>query len=114
MKNTGLKNRFPEEIRGEWIFWYDCMCCGKNKWDALHHIISPSVRGYVAGEHNRSILDSCPIHNFGCHIGNEAWLGKNVKELLKKTYNALRSMGYELKPIDREFMRIYKDFYESE
>jgi len=111
MKNSGLKNRFPEEVRTEWIFWYDCMRCGKNKWDALHHIISSSVTGYVAGDHNSSILNSCPIHNFGCHIGNEAWLGRNVGMLLRKTLSALTLMGYELKPIDREFIRVYNKFY---
>lgn len=108
---SGLKNRFPQEVRAEWTFWYECMICGKNQWGVLHHIISPSIHGYKDGKHNESVLNSCPIHNFGCHIDNEAWLGRNVSYLLKKTLNALLSEGYELKPIDREFMRVYNKFY---
>lgn len=108
---AGLRNRFPEEVRAEWVFWYDCMVCGKNQWSALHHIISPSIHGYKDGEHNRSVLNSCPIHNYGCHIDNEAWLGRNVGLLLSKVKQALEDMGYVLKPIDRKFLEVYGHLY---
>lgn len=133
MKKTGLKNRFPKWVHFFWqMDWYDCMVCDKNMWNALHHIISSSIEGYKDGKHNESILNSCPIHNYKhphaehlknsgysgggidlcCHIGNEAWLGKNVPFLLKKTKKALEDLGYKLKPIDHEFIKIYKEFYE--
>lgn len=113
MKKSGLKNRFPESVRNEWTFWYDCMYCGKNQWNCLHHIISPSSRHYKAGDHNKSVLNSCPLHNFGCHIDNEVWLGKNVELLLSKTFVALVSMGYVLNDVDVEFVKIYKKLYEE-
>lgn len=109
MKQSGLSNRFPPEVRNEWLYWYECMICGKNQIDTLHHIISPSVRFYVRGIHNTSVFNSCPIHNYGCHINNEAYLynDEGVRALLKKTKDALDDMGYTLKPVDREFLKIY-------
>ena len=116
MKNNGLSNRFSQETRAEWIYWYACNICGMNQYDALHHIICPSVRFYIKGKHNTSILNSCPIHNQKCHIGNEAHLYNDdtVKQLLQKTLTALLQMDYKLKPIDREYMTIYKDLYTPE
>jgi len=114
MKKSELKNRFSNETRHEWLYWYECIVCGKNQQDVLHHIISPSVKHYVAGKHNQSVLNSCPIHNQVCHIGNESWLGKdeNIAYLLKRTYEALRyDLGYQLKPIDEEFFKIYSKVY---
>lgn len=113
MKKSGLKNRFPDWVRNVWQFdWFSCMVCHKNQWSALHHIISPSSRHYKAGEHNTSILNSCPIHNFGCHIDNEAWLNKNVPLLLQRTKDALDQLGYEWNENDKKFARIYRHLYE--
>lgn len=112
MKKSGLQNRFPEEVKHEWTFWHECNVCGKNKWSALHHIISPSSEFYIPGDHNKSVFNSCPIHNFGCHIGNEAWLGKNVSLLLHRTAEALDSMGYKPKnKTDITFLRVYAKVY---
>lgn len=89
------------------------MICGRNQIDTLHHIVSPSSRFYVDGEHNASVFNSCPIHNFVCHIGNEAYLYSEdgIRTLLRSTREALEAMGYALKPIDKEFLRIYADLY---
>ena len=114
MKNRGLSNRFPESVRMEWLYWYACMVCGENRIDALHHIISPSVRFYVKGDHNKSVLNSCPIHNHKCHIGNEAYLHteENTKMLLQKTLHALtKDLGYTLNERDKEFLTIYSVLY---
>lgn len=115
MINRGLSNRFPHSVRRVWIYWYSCLLCGKNQWDALHHIISPSVRFYVKGKHNKSILNSCPIHNQGCHIGKEDVLcsDEKIRELLRATRDALEFMGYKLKPIDIEFSMLYSELYEK-
>lgn len=116
MKNSGLKNRFSKEVRWEWEEgWYSCMICGKNNWDAIHHIISPSMTPYIKGKHNTSILNSCPIHNFGCHIGKEGYLNRveTIKNLLQKTKEALDFMGYKLNDKDKKFLTIYKDLYEN-
>ena len=132
MKNSGLRNRFSNDVREVWAYWYNCAVCGLNQWDVLHHIMSPSVHDYVDGEHNTSVLNSCPIHNYrhpgadhfrkqgysgkgidsDCHINNEAWLGQNYRLLLRKVKDALDSMDYVYKPIDLEFLRIYKNLYE--
>ncbi len=113
MKQTGLSNRFSAETRNEWQYWYSCHVCGMNRIDALHHILSPSSRHYRRGEHNESVLNSCPIHNQVCHVGNEAFLydEKNIKMLLAKTRSALKELGYALKPIDLAFLEIYAELY---
>ncbi len=113
MKKTGLKNRFSTKTRNEWLDWYSCMICGRNKQDVLHHIVSPSSRHYIAGEHNVSVFNSCPIHNYKCHIGNEGWLynEKNITTLLKKTAEALESLGYIVNENDRDFLRVYAFLY---
>ena len=113
MKNSGLSNRFSQETRLEWLYWYSCNVCHRNQYTALHHIISPSVGWYVRGNHNTSVLNSCPIHNLKCHIGNEAYLCKRetIELLLSRTLNALIELGYTLNEKDREFLKIYKDLY---
>ncbi len=89
------------------------MVCGKNRIDALHHIVSPSSHFYVKGEHNKSALNSCPIHNHGCHVGNEAFLYRDstIRTLLKKTIDALEFEGYVFTETDREFLEVYSDLY---
>ncbi len=113
MKNSGLKNRFPPSVRNVWIFWYDCMVCGRNRIDALHHIVSPSSHFYIDGKHNESVFNSCPIHNFGCHIDNEAFLYRDetIKMLLKKTQQALEWEGYKPNALDKKFLEIYAKLY---
>jgi len=123
MKKTGLSNRFSPEVRSQWTYWHKCMVCKLNMWDALHHIVSPSSKHYVRGKHNESVLNSCPIHNYThpnakqtkpCHVGNEAWLYReeNIKYLLYEVVQALMNSGYKLKPIDKEFAKIYSHLYE--
>ena len=111
---SGLRNRFSTETRYVWLYWYDCMICGRNQIDALHHIISPSSHFYVDGNHNVSVLNSCPIHNQICHIGNEAHLyaDQTVKYLLNKVADALlNNLQYEIKDVDRQFVKVYKHLY---
>ncbi len=107
-----LKNRFLEEVRSEWNYCYSCSICGQNSWDSLHHIISPSMRWYVSGKHNTSVLNSAPLCNFKCHLYNPN-LGKKetVKILLNKTKDYLMGEGYQLKEIDNKFLEIYARYY---
>ncbi len=113
MKNSGLKNRFSQETRMAWLYWYSCMVCNENQQDVLHHIVSPSSRHYVDGEHNKSVFNSCPIHNMKCHIGKESWLynEKNITFLLNKTASALESLDYQANKNDLVFLRIYSYLY---
>ena len=113
MKNSGLKNRFSQKTRYVWLYYYSCMICGENRIDALHHIISPSCRHYVKGKHNESVLNSCPIHNFSCHLDNEAYLFKDetISYLLNKVYVAVEELGYCLDENDKQFLEIYKKLY---
>jgi len=113
MKQSGLRNRFSNETRHVWLYWYSCMICGRNQQDVLHHIMSPSTRHYIDGKHNESVFNSCPIHNFGCHIGNEAYLNSDggTINLLGKTLEALVEMDYTLKQIDIDFINTYHSLY---
>lgn len=121
-----LSNRFPDEVRYIWQEdWNACIRCGRNRWDAIHHIISPPCQNYVKGKHNRSIYNSMPIHNFSppgksgesnyCHIGQESFLAreKNIKKFLNKVYKALEFINYQKKPIDKKFLKIYSQYYEN-
>jgi hypothetical protein len=104
----GLNHRFSKDETFDWLFWQRCMWCGENKWDALHHIISPSSRDYHKVDCNKSILNSCPIHNSKCHLNNsQLHQRENEIELLQKTFQALSSLGYKLKEIDEQFMVTY-------
>ena len=111
MKRSGLRFRFDPLDILVWEFWHQCMWCGQNKWDCLHHIISPSSYGHRNTEANASILNSSPMHNHGCHLDNGRlhWRDMEIK-LLQKTYDALtKRQGYRLKEIDREFIDTYMD-----
>jgi hypothetical protein len=134
MKNSGLKNRFPERVRHAWLYWWTCLMCRYNQANALHHILSPSSRLYIAGEHNKSIFNSCPLHNylhpnarelqkkgcegFGitkpCHVGNESHLYKDdtIKSLLKEVRTIMtEEIEIELDATDRDFLHIYAHLY---
>jgi hypothetical protein len=113
MKNNGLRNRFDEdEIRSAWAFNYRCFWCDKSGFDCFHHIISPSSDRYIDGDFNSSILNSFPIHNFGCHLYNPRLHKRNQESrMLRKTIKYLFSQGYELKDIDKKFISVYRDLY---
>lgn len=107
-----LADRFKNEVRYFWEDNYHCIICGENGWDALHHIVNPSTDVYVKGKHNTSIYNSCPIHNFGCHLDKgDINRRETVSELLIKVFEFLDAMGYEPKEIDYKFTTIYKDLY---
>jgi len=110
IKNKGLKHRFDKNETFEWLFWLRCLWCGDNRWDALHHIISPSSFGYHGGECNKSILNSCPIHNQSCHLDNgELHKEENEIELLQRVITIMSNNNYVLKNIDKEFIKTYFD-----
>ncbi len=126
MKNRGLQNRFPPGTLDKWDSHDECMVCEKNCWDTLHHILSPSSRLYVRGDHNKSVLNSAPIHNFAhpidmenmgdkhyCHFGNETALLKKemIVHLLQKTIRSLLRHGYVLNDRDEQFLKIYSALY---
>lgn len=108
MGHSGLKNRFDRSLLEVWGFWNSCMWCGKNRWDAVHHVISPSSPLFRKGDHNSSILNGAPIHNVGCHLYNSKLhdLDYEVK-LLRKVMLALRHAGHELRKKDIEFIDAY-------
>jgi len=110
MKNSGLQNRFSPNDTYVWMFWYKCMWCGENKWDCLHHIISPSSLDHRLGEFNSSILNSSPMHNRKCHIDNGLLHHRDIEiKLLEKTMTALKYDGYILTNLDRAFTEAYWD-----
>lgn len=115
MKNTGLQNRFAEQDRAEWVYHYSCHLCERNRWDVLHHIISPSVRWYVPGDHNKSVLNSAPLHNYPCHIGNEAELGREetIQRFLRQTFSVMtEDNDRRLTHVDKMFVRTYAALYD--
>ena len=113
MKQSGLKNRFDsDELSSAWTFWIHCLWCWKSSPDCFHHIISPSSQSYKEGHFNNSILNSCPIHNEGCHLYNPA-LHKieNEKILLRSVLLILLVSGYQLTLKDYSFIENYSELY---
>jgi len=108
MKKSGLQYRFSEIDKEVWMFWYKCMWCGKNQWDCLHHIISPSSMDHKHGDFNTSILNSSAMHNSGCHLDNGELHHRDVEiKLLKKTLDMLTFKSYKLTEVDKEFQKVY-------
>lgn len=110
MSTKGLQYRFKEEDTYAWLFFQRCLWCGENRWDALHHIISPSSYGHKEVKCNKSILNSCPIHNDKCHLQNgQLHKRDNETELLEKVITILANNDYRLKDIDKEFIKTYTE-----
>ncbi|MFW6173591.1 MAG: hypothetical protein ACOC5T_07595 [Elusimicrobiota bacterium] len=109
----GLVNRFPKEVFWEWEDYYKCHWCGESGRDSLHHIIAPTSDVYLKGDFNKSIYNSCPIHNFKCHLYNpDLNKRETISDLLIKTFQALDVMGYEPTERDYKFVKAYKKLYE--
>lgn len=108
MKQSGLKHRFNPIDTEVWMFHYPCMWCGKNRWDCLHHIISPSSHDYKLEDFNASILNSSPMHNSGCHLDNGELHHQEVEiNLLEKTMTVLFYNHYKLNDVDKLFIKTY-------
>ena len=98
-----LRNAFSEKTRKLFLYEYHCHWCGRNSWDALHHIV---------GRSSNSPYNASPIHNLACHIGNSKLQSFDaISELLKKTKRFLDSEGYSPTPEDKEFMKKNKRYY---
>jgi len=102
---------FKNEDRYVWEGWWECYLCGQNTWNALHHIISTSDQIYIPGDHNGSILNSAPLCNYPCHIGNESTLAKLIPDFLNRTKQYIENSDYELKPLDTAFLQTYPQHY---
>ena len=110
MKQTALQYRFLPGDKEVWMFWHRCLWCGLNRWDCLHHIISPSSRGHRDGEFNASILNSAPMHNEGCHLDNGELHHRETEiKLLEKTMTILSHKHYKPSRLDKQFMMAYWD-----
>jgi hypothetical protein len=107
----GLQHRFDvEELQSAWAFNTQCFWCYRYNADAFHHVISPCSCDYQQGDFNSSILNSFPIHNFGCHLYNPE-LHRSEKQMLNKVMKYLLSTGYKLTEKDVEFYKVYKKLY---
>ena len=100
-----MKNPFSPKTRELFFYNYSCFWCNQNKWDALHHIL---------GRESNSPYNACPIHNFGCHLGNAKLDTFEQRcNLLKKTKAYLDSEGYIPTQQDKEFLKRNKKYYDS-
>lgn len=99
-----LRNPFSEETRMLYFYHYECCWCQQNGWDAIHHIL---------GRVSSSPLNSAPIHNLKCHIGNSLLdTFENRSMLLKKTRNILLLTGYVFTTEDKQFIIKNKKYYD--
>ena len=106
----GLKNRFPSIVREFWkeIGWSQDLWDGSMTADCLHHIKSQSSSDYKAGNHNKSVLNSCPLNNFRNHIGNGKLHHLDIEiGLLKRVFEIIQLNHYTLIKIDQDFISQY-------
>lgn len=115
-----LKHRFNEKHLQEAWGWQDrCLVCGLTQTkdgenvNAYHHIISPSSNAYKNLPCNASVLNSCPIHNNGCHLYKDLHRPEIEKMLLRKVLMLLSANGYRFKNVDHAFIDMYHELYES-
>jgi len=107
---AGLNYRFNHDDTFVWTFWQRCLWCGENRWDALHHVISPSSLHFSDVKWNNSILNGAPIHNEKCHLKNsQLHKIENEIELLRKIITILSINDYKLKERDKKFIKTYFD-----
>lgn len=101
-----LQNDFDRVELHRWFTYCDeCWICGKNGFDAFHHIY---------GRESDSLLNACPIHNFECHLENGQLSLKKVKEtLLRKTLRYLLSQGYQFQKNDKIFIAKHYEEYSN-
>lgn len=105
-----LKNGFSVEDRFLFVDCYQCWICGQNSTDALHHIMG---RGNSKDTSEDSILNAAPVHNYQCHINIHGKLmtKEYQSKLLKKTFNYLKHIGYQLTEKDKAFRHKYEKMY---
>jgi len=106
-----LKDRFPDKVKQYWIGWYECIECGRNHANCLHHIISSSSQDYVKGKHNESILNACMLNNEECHLYKPLHSFAKQKYFLLKVKSILDQRGYKYEEIDYQFMIVYSKYY---
>jgi len=113
MKRTGLKYRFDrEKLNSVWAFNFRCFLCEESGADCFHHIKSSPSSDYKIGEFNKSVCNSFPIHNEGCHLYNpELHRIENEKMMLVKVFRYLLKNNYVFEEIDKEFIRKYRENY---
>lgn len=98
-----LKNDFPKSVYRLFTFNYECWWCGKNHWNCLHHIL---------GRVSNSPLNSAPLNNFNCHIGNgQLSHHEIIEKLLHHTLQYLLQSGYRLTEKDRKFIKENEKYY---
>lgn len=110
-----LQNRFSDDVFIEWMYIYTCQECGENKGDALHHIISPSNKHFIKGEHNTSVYNSILLCNDKCHLYNsELHKEYKTREYLRKTLEIMTHNGYIPTEKDELFFNNYLNLYNNE
>ena len=104
------KNSFAEKDTILFKEAFECWNCGKNKADAMHHIVG---RGLKDNDVESSPLNGAPLCNQNCHINQHAYLMTTEvkRRLLAKTYDFLTMNGYKFQERDVDFITKYVDLY---
>lgn len=103
-----LRNDFSEETRALFIYNFECWVCGKNTWNAGHHILG---RGLGDSNLENSPLNFAPICNETCHL-NKGFNEEDKKIMLQKTIKWLFKQGYKLTKKDEKFIIKYYRYYQ--
>jgi len=96
---------FSKETRELFLNNYECWVCGKNSWNAGHHILGGEF------EEADSPLNFGPVCNTTCHLGRHFSEDENGR-MLKRTRKYLQLIGYKLTEKDKNFIKLNKKYYE--
>jgi hypothetical protein len=101
------KNKsFSDDTRNLFCYNYECFVCGKNNWDALHHINGGRF------EEADSPLNACPINNYPCHIG-QVFNEEITVSFLSKTLRYLYLNHYEFTEKDLKYICRFQNLYDK-
>jgi hypothetical protein len=73
--------------------------------------MSPSSIRFKDGEFNTSMLNSCPLNNFDCHLNQNLHSEEIEKLLAQRVITSLLKSGYEMTEKDVEFYKQYPYLY---
>ncbi|KKM87399.1 hypothetical protein LCGC14_1269280 [marine sediment metagenome] len=96
--------------------WYECLGCGQNHADALHHNFG---RGGTNKRYRKafgSILNSVPLNNELCHLPSHSKIKRDeyfLEQVFRIVQKAVRKGEYRMVERDEEFYEIHSETYKS-
>lgn len=105
-------NSFPKDSWSMFAESWTCWVCGMNTANCLHHIMG---RGAGHSTAEASVYNAAYLCNQSCHLQIHGRLrtDSHSRQLLHKTKEYLRSIGYSNTDNDAQFLKKYEHMYRT-